>query len=109
MDKETCKQSLLEEFYHYFPELKEMEIKHEYFQYRNDFSAFHTGLHANRPTIETEVPELFYAGDWVKMDNCSMLMEGAYVSGALAANHILKKEGVQEKALTRVPTKGLFA
>ena len=109
MDKETCKQSLLEEFYHYFPELKEMEIKHEYFQYRNDFSAFHTGLHANRPTIETEVPELFYAGDWVKMDNCSMLMEGAYVSGALAANHILKKEGVQEKALTQVPTKGLFA
>jgi uncharacterized protein with NAD-binding domain and iron-sulfur cluster len=43
------------------------------------------------------------------MDNCAMLMEGAYVSGALAANHILKAEGVQEKTLVQVPTKGLFA
>ncbi len=109
MDKETCRKELMNELYHYFPELKGMEIKHEYYQFRNDFSAFHTGLHADRPTVETEVPRLFYAGDWVKMDNCAMLMEGAYVSGALAANHILKAEGVQEKTLVQVPTKGLFA
>lgn len=109
MDKTSCKKALIDEFYHYFPELEGMAIKHEYFQYRNDFSAFHTGLYADRPEVATEVPELFFAGDWVKMDNCSMLMEGAYVSGALAANYILKKEGVQEKALVQVPTKGLLA
>lgn len=109
MSKEDCKEQLMVELYHYFPELKSMNIKHEYYQFRNDFSAFHTGLHKNRPTIKTEVPNLFFAGDWVKMDNCSMLMEGAYVSGALAANYILTKEGVQEKQLYQVPTKGLFA
>lgn len=109
MSKEDCKEELIAELYHYFPELKGMEIRHEYYQFRNDFSAFHTGLYQNRPTIKTEVPQLFFAGDWVKMDNCAMLMEGAYVSGTLAANYILSKEGIQEKQLFQVPTKGLFA
>jgi carotenoid phi-ring synthase / carotenoid chi-ring synthase len=109
MSKEDCREQLMIEFYHYFPELKSMNIKHEYYQFRNDFSAFHTGLYADRPKIKTEVNNLFFAGDWVKMDNCAMLMEGAYVSGALAANYILKKENVQQKALFQVPSKGLFA
>jgi len=109
MSKEACREELIAEFYHYFPELEGMEIQHEYYQFRNDFSAFHTGLYENRPKIKTEVRNLYFAGDWVKMDNCSMLMEGAYVSGALAANYILSKEGIQEKELFQVPTKGLLA
>ncbi len=109
MSKEDCRTHLIDEMYHYFPELKGLEIKHEYYQFRNDFSAFHTGLYKDRPKVKTEVPGLFYAGDWVKMDNCAMLMEGAYVSGALAANYILSKEGLQEQALVQVPTKGLLA
>jgi isorenieratene synthase len=109
MSKEQCRIELMAEFYHYFPELKDMEIKHEYYQFRNDFSAFHMGLYKERPTIKTEVPNLYYAGDWVKMDNCAMLMEGAFVSGTLAANFILSQEGVQEKQLYQVPTKGLLA
>lgn len=109
MDKETCYKELMHELYHYFPELKGMEIKHEYYQFRNDFPAFYPGLHESRPTVKTEVEGLYFAGDWVKMDNCSMLMEGAFVSGALAANYILSKEGLQEKQLVQVPTKGIFA
>lgn len=109
MDKATCYKELIHELYHYFPELKGMEIKHEYYQFRNDFSAFHPGLYENRPTVKTEVDGLYFAGDWVKMDNCSMLMEGAFVSGALAANYILSQEGLQEKQLVQVPTKGIFA
>lgn len=108
MSKEACQEQLLVELYHYFPELKGMEIKHEYYQFRNDFSAFHTSLYENRPTTKTEVEGLYYAGDWVKMDNCAMLMEGAYVSGVLAANDIMSKEGLQEKALVQVPPKGLL-
>lgn len=109
MDKATCYQALLDELYHYFPELKGMEIKHEYYQFRDDFSAYHTGLHQNRPEVKTEVEGLYFAGDWVKMDNCAMLMEGAYVSGALAANYILSQEKLQEKQLVQVPPKGLLA
>jgi isorenieratene synthase len=109
MSKEACRNQMIEEFYHYFPEVKNMHIKHEFYQFRNDFAAVHTGLYKNRPTVETEVKGLFFAGDWVKMDNCTMLMEGAYTSGAIAANHILSLENLQEKLLFQVPTKGLFA
>lgn len=109
MSKAECKAQLLEELFHYFPDLKNMNIQHEYYQFRNDFSAFHTNLYAQRPRIKTEVEGLFYAGDWVKMDNCTMLMEAAYTSGVLAANHILSKEQLQEHQLYQVPTKGLFA
>ncbi|MDX2002325.1 MAG: FAD-dependent oxidoreductase [Chitinophagales bacterium] len=101
--------ALLDEFYHYFPELKNIQIKHSFFQHRHDFPAFHTGLYANRPEVRTEVPGLYLAGDWVKMDNPTMLMEAAYTSGALAANYIMSKEGVREQSLDSVPLKGLFA
>jgi isorenieratene synthase len=108
-DDEAIKQALMDEFFHYFPELKDLQIKHEYFQHRHDFPAFHTGLAATRPGISTDVPGLYLAGDWVKMDNPSMLMEGAYTSGALAANEIFKKEGLQENLLESVPLKGVLA
>lgn len=105
----AIKAQLLAELYHYFPELKGMAIRHEYFQHRHDFPAFHTGLYTERPGVETEVPGLYLAGDWVKMDNCSMLMEAAYTSGALAANAILRENDLQEHPLESVPLKGLLA
>jgi isorenieratene synthase len=86
-----------------------LQIKHEYFQHRHDFPAFHTGLYNSRPTINTEIPGLYLAGDWVKMDNPSMLMEAAYTSGSLAANAIMQKEGLRENLLESVPLKGIFA
>lgn len=105
---EQIKDAFLQEFYYYLPELKNMNIKHEFFQHRNDFSAFHCGLYSNRPTIKTEVPNLFLAGDWVKMNNCTMLMEAAYTSGSIAANYILSQEQLQENLLRSVPVKGLL-
>ncbi len=103
------KKQLLAELFHYLPELKQMKIRHEYFQHREDFSAFHTGLYKNRPGIKTELPNLFLAGDWVKMDNCTMLMEAAYTSGSIAANEIFIKEKLRENPLFSVPVKGLLA
>lgn len=108
-DDKTIRETLLEELYHYMPELRGMTIKHEYLQHRHDFPAFHTGLNATRPRIETTVPNLFLAGDWVKMDNTTMLMEAAYTSGAIAANHILTQEGLQQNLLESVPGRGVLA
>lgn len=102
------KQQLLEEFFHYFPELKGMDIKHEYFQHRDDFPAFHLNQHRLRPTVKTEVTNLFLAGDWVKLPVPSMLMEAAYTSGAMAANHIFQQEGLQENLLESVYGYGLL-
>ena len=106
---EEIKDHLLIELYHYFPELKGMKIRHEYFQNRDDFPGFHTYQYATRPEVKTDVPGLYLAGDWVKMNNCTMLMEAAYTSGAIAANYIMQEEGLQENQLESVPLKGILA
>lgn len=108
-DDAEIRKQLLDELYHYFPELRGMTIRHEYMQHRDDFPAFHTGQYATRPEVVTAVPGFYLAGDWVRMDNCTMLMEAAYTSGALAANHIMRQEGLRENELISVPTKGLLA
>ncbi len=108
-DDAVIKKQLLDELFHFLPELKDMVIKHEFWQHRNDFSAFSTGLHSNRPQVQTEVPNLYLAGDWVKMDNTTMLMEAAYTSGAIAANCILSSEKLVENELVSVPSYGLMA
>ncbi len=105
---EDIKNRLLEELYYYLPELKGMKITHEYLQHKDNFSAFHTGLYKERPTVITEVPGLYLAGDWVKLNNPSMLMEAAYTSGAQAANFIMSENGLQEQQLYSVPLKGLM-
>lgn len=109
MNDDEIQTTLLSELVHYFPELKNLEIKHRYFQHKNDFPAFHTNQYAMRPGIQTPVSGFYLAGDWVKMDNCTMLMEAAYTSGAIAANYILIKEGLRENQLESVPVKGLLA
>lgn len=107
--EDNIKSALLDELYHYLPELKGMKIKHEYFQLKQDFACFHIGKYASRPNITTEIPNLYLAGDWVKMDNCTMLMEAAYTSGSMAANEIFTKEGLRQNLLVSVPTRGILA
>jgi isorenieratene synthase len=106
---EEVKFHLMKELYHYFPELKGMKIMHEYFQHRDDFPGFHTNQYANRPEVKTQVPGLYLAGDWVKMNNCTMLMEAAYTSGSMAANYIMQQERLRENQLESVPLKGILA
>lgn len=108
-DEEEIKQAFLEEFFHYVPELKGMEIKHTYFQYKNDFPAFHIGQRAKRPEVEMETEGLYCAGDWIKMDNPSMLMEAACTSAIQASNAICRKYQIRETPLYSVPLKGVLA
>ena len=108
-DEASIKAALLRELFHYVPELEGMRVLHEHFRLAQDFPAFHKGQYAQRPGTVTEVPGLYLAGDWVKQDNCTMLMEAAYVSGVQAANQICEKEGVRTQALISVPQKGILA
>jgi isorenieratene synthase len=101
--------ALLEEFKYYFPDFDKNEIVHQFFQYRNDFPAFHLNQWQSRPTVKTHIPNLYLAGDWVKIPIPAMLMEGAFSSGIFAANEILKQENLQEFEIESVPLKGLFA
>jgi uncharacterized protein with NAD-binding domain and iron-sulfur cluster len=50
------------------------------------------GSHRLRPTTETSIPNLFVAGDWIQ-HNVNASMEGAAISGRLAARAVLRDSG----------------
>jgi isorenieratene synthase len=108
-DPHEVRQHLLREFEIYFPEVKGYQIKYEHFQFRDDFTAFHTGLYEARPGYKTGIPNLYLAGDWVKLPVPAMLMEAATTSGLFAANEIMNNENLREEPVLTVPLKGIFA
>jgi isorenieratene synthase len=62
-----------------------------------------------RPSTETEIKNLMFAGDWVKMPFPCGLMEKAISSGLLCANAILYQEGLQRRDLLSVNPSGLLS
>ena len=107
--EKEIRNQFLNEFEEYFPEIKGYKVQYEHLQVKDDFTAFHTNLYKTRPTVKTEVENLFLAGDWVKLENPAMLMEAATSSALVAANSILNKEGLEEEPVLSVPLKGIFA
>ena len=99
---------MIKDFESIFPEIVGFKIIEKYFQLRNNFTAFETNCHKFRPENETLINNMFFAGDWVDSPLPAMLMEGAFTSGILAANHILTKEKLQEEQIFTVPLKGIF-
>ncbi|MEO6953082.1 MAG: FAD-dependent oxidoreductase [Polyangia bacterium] len=92
-----------------FPELADAKVLHGEYQVQSNFSGFRPGSHRDRPRTETEIENLFIAGDHVRMDAAAALMEAATISGRLAANAILRKEGLREIPISSVPEKGPLA
>jgi isorenieratene synthase len=108
-DQEEARAALIREFEVYFPEMKGAVIRHEYMQFRQDFASFALGEYAQRPTVQTEIPNLLLAGDWVRMPCPAMLMEAAHTSGMIAANILLSARGLQEYPVYSIPLRGLLA
>jgi isorenieratene synthase len=54
MTEAELRATFLEELVQFFPELKGFSIKHEAWQCKRDFTAFHTNQYATRPTTETD-------------------------------------------------------
>jgi isorenieratene synthase len=109
MSEETLRATFLEEMVQFFPELKGCQVRHEVWQCKRDFTAFHIGQYATRPGTETGVSGLVCAGDWVKLPFAAMLLEGAAASGYAAANVLLREAGLREEPLVAVPERGLMA
>jgi isorenieratene synthase len=107
--QDEIRNQFLKEFEEYFPEIKSHRVKYEYLQVKDDFTAFHTNLYKTRPTVKTQVENLFLAGDWVKLESPAMLMEAATTSALYAANLIFNKEGLKEETILSVPLRGLLA
>ena len=108
-DDEEVRRRMIADLFAHFPELEGAQIRREVVQVRDDFPAFHAGLWRHRPGVQTALPGVYLAGDWVKLPFPAMLMEAAFSSGVLAANHVLAGLGVQQERVTQVPAKGLLA
>ncbi len=108
MRDDQVRDSLVDGLRHFFPGYADATIAHEHLQLRRDFTAFHVGMGAHRPGVETGLPGLVLAGDWVKLPCPAMLMEAAHTSGRLAANAIARAEGLQETPVYTVPLQGLL-
>ncbi|WNM42332.1 FAD-dependent oxidoreductase [Micromonospora halotolerans] len=71
--------------------------------------AFTPGSHARRPGVRTDAAGLYLAGDGIRTDFPSALMERSAATGIVAANHILRAEGAAAEPVHSVRPRGLLA
>jgi isorenieratene synthase len=75
-----------------------------------NFSSFQKGLLKFRPTTrslnDNGLNNAYLAGDWIKTDYPSALMERAVSTGREAANEILLKDNVQQVPMLVVNKQG---
>ncbi|MEU4717681.1 FAD-dependent oxidoreductase [Micromonospora purpureochromogenes] len=71
--------------------------------------AFTPGSHADRPGVRTDANGLYLAGDGIRTEFPSALMERAAATGIIAANHILRAEGAGAEPVRSVRPRGLLA
>ncbi|MDJ0662814.1 MAG: FAD-dependent oxidoreductase [Crocosphaera sp.] len=100
--QEVLLQTFEQELYKIVPKLSEANLLHKELVNQKNFSGYPPNSYNNRPETVTEIDNLFFAGDWVKMPFPCGLMERAVSSGLLAANAILEKEGLQRRTLSTV-------
>ena len=97
-----------QELYAIVPQLRQAKILHRELVNQKNFSGYPPNSYADRPETSTNIPNLVFAGDWVKMPFPSGLMERAVSSGLLAANEILHREGLHRRSLLSVNPEGVL-
>jgi carotenoid phi-ring synthase / carotenoid chi-ring synthase len=97
-----------QELYDIVPELKQANILHRELVNQKNFSGYPPNSYADRPETRSNISNLIFAGDWVKMPFPCGLMERAVSSGLLAANEILQQEGLQRREILSVNPEGLL-
>ncbi|MGA9379424.1 MAG: FAD-dependent oxidoreductase [Phormidium sp.] len=106
--QETLLTTFEQELYEIVPELQQANILHRELVNQKNFSGYPPNSYAERPQTTTEIPNLLFAGDWVKMPFPCGLMERAISSGLLAANEILHRQGLQKRTLFTVNPEGVL-
>lgn len=97
-----------QELYEIVPSLKQATMLHRELVNQKNFSGYPPGSYAQRPETSTDISNLIFAGDWVKMPFPCGLMERAISSGLLAANQILQREGLNRRSLLSVNPEGIL-
>lgn len=109
MDERALREDLIAGLHSFYPETRDARILREHGLFEQDCAGFEPGSHARRPTVATSAPSVALAGDFVRLDFPSALMERAASSGILAANTLLAPYGVAPEPIRTVPPQGLLA
>lgn len=97
-----------QELYEIVPALQQATLLHRELVNQKNFSGYPPNSYASRPETSTEIANLVFAGDWVKMPFPCGLMERAVSSGLLAANEVIHREGLQRRAILSVNPEGIL-
>jgi isorenieratene synthase len=97
-----------QELYDIVPDLKQATLLHRELVNQHNFSGYPPNSYKERPETNSNMTNLLFAGDWVKMPFPCGLMERAVSSGLLAANEILHREGLQRRPLLTVKPEGML-
>jgi isorenieratene synthase len=109
VDGADLRRDLLDGLHALYPETRAARILEDRFLWQGDAPAFGPGSHSCRPGVATPFAGLALAGDFVKLDFPTALMERAVASGFLAANHLLAGWGIEGEKVRSVPRRGILA
>ena len=102
------KAALLGGLHQLYPETRAAGVIDDAFLLRRDCPAFGPGSHARRPGVATPHPGVYLAGDFVRIDQPSALMERAAATGISAANAILRRWNLPPEPVASVRRAGLL-
>jgi len=109
MGEWAVRDDVIDGLHAFYPETREANIVHEHALFERDCAGFAPGSHASRPGVATSSSTVTLAGDFVRLDFPSALMERAATSGMLAANTLLAPHGVAAEPIRTIPQVGLLA
>jgi len=105
----TIREDLSAALHTFYPESRSARVIEDRLLLRRDCPAFAPGSHATRPGVETPVPGLVLAGDFVRVALPTALMERAVTTGMLAANALCARWDVRGEVVCTVPRRGMLA
>jgi len=100
------RQAMQSGLFELYPETREAGVVHESFFVERDCPAFPPGGYEARPGVETPESDVALAGDFVRLEFPTALMERATASGFLAASVLLRPFGVRPEPLGSVSPRG---
>lgn len=109
LDEHAIRADLLAGMHAFYPETRQARVLDECLLLKQDCPAFAPGRKLARPTPRSVLPDVTLAGDFVSVPVPCALMERATVSGFLAANMLLARQGVAAEPIRSVPRQGLLA
>ncbi|MTK00570.1 FAD-dependent oxidoreductase [Micromonospora sp. CP22] len=91
-----------------WPETARLRVRHLRARVEAKAPAFTPGSHAGRPGVRTDAAGIYLAGDGIRTDFPSALMERAAATGVLAANHVLRAVGGATEPVHSIRPRGLL-